>query len=219
LVLALSGTRHWGAVLVVTLAAFVISAVLRHLWWLARRSASGTRRSLPAAAWNLMLRDGGYWGGQIAHIGVALVAVAITASFVFADRGEVSLRPGEMATFAGYELFYETPFSRSEENREVVGAAVVLSRDGNRLQRLTPAINTYRGRGQAVPSPDFRIGLADDLYISLTRIDSGGITLDVFRNPMMWLLWAGGFLVVVGASWPLIAKRRSDAAAKERIRA
>ena len=54
-----------------------------------------------------------------------------------------------------------------------------------------------------------RVGLTEDIYLSLTRIDGGGITLDLFRNPMMWLLWVGGFVVVAGAAWPLIAGSRS----------
>ena len=216
---ALLATRHWGTVLVVMLAAFVTTAIARHLVWLARRAAVGTGRSLTRAAWRLIKRDSGYWGGQLAHIGVVLVAIALTASTVFAERGEVSLQPGESASFAGYELLYEAPFTAENDNREVVGANIEVSRGGDRLTTLSPSINTYRGRNQAVPSPAIRVGLADDLYLSLTRINASGITVDVFRNPLMWLLWVGGLIVVAGAAWPLVARRLRQPEEREVVRA
>jgi len=173
---------------------------------------------VPAAAWRLMRRDSGYWGGQIAHLGVALVAVALTMSTVFAEEAEVSLEVGETASFGGYELTYEAPFSRSEANRSVVGAELVLSRDGDRLVTLRPSINTYTGRRQSVPSPALRVGLTEDLYVSLTRIDGGGISADLFRNPLMWMLWVGGFVIVGGAAWPLLVGRK-ESEAEELVRA
>jgi cytochrome c-type biogenesis protein CcmF len=208
---AIFATRHPGTVLVVFLATFITSAILRHLLWLARRSAAGSGRSVPAAAWHLMRQDTGYWGGQIAHFGVAIVAVALTVSTVFAERGEISLEPGETASFGGYELTYEAPFARQEDHRSVLGARIALYRDGDRLLTLEPRINTYTGRNQPVPSPDLRVGLTEDLYVSLTRIDGAGVSADVFRNPLMWLLWVGGFVIVGGAVWPLVAGRRSRA--------
>ncbi|MEE8332031.1 MAG: cytochrome c-type biogenesis CcmF C-terminal domain-containing protein [Acidimicrobiia bacterium] len=217
---ALLATRHWGAVLVVVLATFVVSSMVRHLWWLARRAAAGSERSVPAAAWRLMRRDSGYWGGQIAHFGVALVAVALTMSTVFAEKAEVSLELGETASFGGYELTYEAPFSRNEANRTVVGAELSLSRHGERLVTLRPSINTYTGRRQSVPSPALRVGLTEDFYVSLTRIDGGGISADLFRNPLMWMLWVGGFVIVGGAAWPLtVGRKEREADAEELVRA
>ncbi|MDH3731867.1 MAG: hypothetical protein OES13_12225, partial [Acidimicrobiia bacterium] len=58
-------------------------------------------------------------------------------------------------------------------------------------------------------SPALRVGLTEDLYVTLTRIDSSGVSLDLFRNPLQWLLWLGGFVVVGGGAWALAVRRPS----------
>ncbi len=44
----------------------------------------------------------------------------------------------------------------------------------------------------ATPAVD--TSLRGDLYLSLTSIGDGRISLDVFYFPFIWLIWAGGIL-------------------------
>ncbi len=200
-----AGARNVNVLLVVGLATLVIIAILRHLWALAR----ARNGSLLAATGRLVRNDPGYWGGQVSHIGVALVAVAITVSGAFATRvTDAPLSPGESVEFAGYEVAYVAPFFRSERQRDVIGATVELRRGGDVVATLEPRLNDYPNQVQAVPTPAVRIGPVEDIYISLTRIESGDITLDLFRYPLQWLLWAGGLLTAAGAAVPLVLRKR-----------
>ncbi len=200
-----AGARNVNVLLVVGLATLVIIAILRHLWALAR----ARNGSLLAATGRLVRNDPGYWGGQVSHIGVALVAVAITVSGAFATRvTDAPLSPGESVEFAGYEVAYVAPFFRSERHRDVIGATVELRRGGDVVATLEPRLNDYPNQVQAVPTPAVRIGPVEDIYISLTRIESGDITLDLFRYPLQWLLWAGGLLTAAGAAVPLVLRKR-----------
>ncbi len=201
----LAGARTGIDLLVVGLGAFVTSAIVRHLWTMARTREGGAG----AAAWRLIRNDPGYWGGQLSHIGVVLVAVAITVSGAFATRvGDAPLSPGESVEFAGYEVAYVAPFFRSERHRDVLGATVELRRGGDVVAVLEPRLNDYPNQVQAVPTPAVRVGLVEDIYVSLTRIEGGDITLDLFRYPLQWLLWAGGLLVAAGAAVPLVLRKR-----------
>ncbi len=200
-----AGARNVNVLLVVGLATLVIIAILRHLWALAR----ARNGSLLAATGRLVRNDPGYWGGQVSHIGVALVAVAITVSGAFATRvTDAPLSPGESVEFAGYEVAYVAPLFRSERHRDVIGATVELRRGGDVVATLEPRLNDYPNQVQAVPTPAVRIGPVEDIYISLTRIESGDITLDLFRYPLQWLLWAGGLLTAAGAAVPLVLRKR-----------
>ena len=58
-----------------------------------------------------------------------------------------------------------------------------------------------------MPTPAVRVGLVDDIYLSLTRIDAGAITLDAFRYPLIWLLWLGGIVTAAGAAVPLVLRK------------
>ncbi len=200
-----AGARNVNVLLVVGLATLVIIAILRHLWALAR----ARNGSLLAATGRLVRNDPAYWGGQVSHIGVALVAVAITVSGAFATRvTDAPLSPGESVEFAGYEVAYVAPLFRSERHRDVIGATVELRRGGDVVATLEPRLNDYPNQVQAVPTPAVRIGPVEDIYISLTRIESGDITLDLFRYPLQWLLWAGGLLTAAGAAVPLVLRKR-----------
>jgi cytochrome c biogenesis factor len=53
-------------------------------------------------------------------------------------------------------------------------------------------------------------GLREDVYLSLVRIEEGTarVTIDVFRFPLMWLLWLGGLVVVAGGGLSFFGRRR-----------
>ncbi len=202
--LVLAGVRHPNVLLVAGLAVLVIGAIVRHLWTLARARDGG----LAAAVGRLVRNDPGYWGGQLSHVGVALAAVAITVSGAFAARTtDVPLSPGQSVEFEGYEVAYVAPFFRSEPSRDVLGAEVELRRGGEVVATMRPRLNDYPNQVQAIPTPAVRVGLVDDVYLSLTRISSGEITLDLFRYPLQWLLWVGGLLAAAGAAVPLVLRK------------
>jgi cytochrome c-type biogenesis protein CcmF len=207
----LAGIRELNAVVMIVLAVFVAGTIGRHLWTTARarREAGG---STGRAAWQAMRRDPGFWGGQIAHIGLVVAAVGITMSGIYASRATIGLEPGESAPFDGYTLTYEAPFSRDEDHRSIVGASIALDRGDDRLAVLRPTLNQFENFAQPVPSPAIRVGLAEDVYVSLVRIDTTAITVDVFRHPLIWMLWAGGAIVVAGALWSLAMRKPERAA-------
>ncbi len=200
------GVRSLNVVAAVVLGSFVIAVIIRHLFDLVQR-ASSRRGEIPAIAWRLVRNDPGYWGGQIAHIGVALVAIAIAVSGTFSVRHTFQMEPGDTVDFDGYTVTYSAPFARNDPHRFVLGAELELSRGARRLAELRPSLNDYPNATQAIPSPAVRTGLTEDLYFSLVRLEAGAITLDVFRNPLMWLLWVGAILTAVGGFWPLLVRR------------
>lgn len=199
----LAGVRSVPTVVVTVLAAFAISVIGRHFLVQVRgRGGFGAAR-------RLLRGDPGYWGGQIAHVGLALVAVAIATSTALAVRDEVSLRAGESAVVAGYCVVYEGPFTSNEPNRVVEGAEVTLLQEdcSTVIRSMAPRVNRYPNSPQPVATPDVRTGLVDDVYLSLAGGDADRIVLDVLVFPLMWLLWAGGLVVVAGGAWSVAGRR------------
>ena len=205
------GVRSPNVVAAVVLGGFVIAVIIRHLWDLSFRTA-GSVSGTPAAAARLIGNDPGYWGGQLAHIGIALVAVAIAVSGTFSVRHTFQLSPGDEAAFDGYTLAYTAPFSRNDPHRLVAGAGLELRRDDRVLAELRPSLNDYPNATQPIPSPAVRTGLTEDIYVSLVRLEAGEITVDVFRNPLMWLLWAGAIITAAGGFLPLLLRRTKRSA-------
>ena len=203
LVLLISRNRH--LVVVTLLATFVVSVILRHLLTLVRNRRSATGEGVATAAVRLVRRDPGYWGGQLSHTGVAILAVGIAVSANLVTSASIGLAPGERTHFAGYELAYETPFSRVEPNRTVVGARIEVLRDGRLVTVLDPRLNDYGSAAGPVITPAVYSTLRGDLYLSLTRLDNQGLHADVWAYPLQWMVWLGGLITACGAGFSLTA--------------
>ncbi len=210
-VAVLVGVRSVPTVVVVVLASFVIAVIVRHLGSQVRaRIATGEG---PATALGTTVTgDPAYWGGQLAHIGFALLAVGIAASSALAVRTEVTLDVGDSVVVDDYCIGYLGAFTRAEPSRQVEGAEIVLMREdcSTEIGRMFPRVNRYPFFAQgAVATPDVRTGIVEDVYLSLAGIRGETLILDVFVFPLMWVLWLGGLLVFGGGMFSFLVKRRS----------
>ncbi|MGH3903323.1 MAG: heme lyase CcmF/NrfE family subunit, partial [Pseudonocardiaceae bacterium] len=102
----LAGATAPGVVAVVAVAVGIASAGVRQL-------VTSTPGRGPRAVLRVLRGRRGYWGGQLAHLGVAAFAVVIAVSGTYATRATVTLDRGESTAFAGYQVTFE----RSEEHR------------------------------------------------------------------------------------------------------
>jgi len=197
------GVRSIPVVVVVVLGIFVIATIVGEF----RRQLSKVEGRRLDRVLRLLRRDSGYWGGQITHTGIALIAIAIAASSGMAARGQVQLVTGESAVVDGYCLVYETSTTRTEPNRQVIGAVLSLRDEscGNEIAILQPVFNSYvRG---AVGTPAVHTGLFDDVFVALGGVPGDQVALNVMVFPLMWLLWTGGLIAVAGGMWAIYARK------------
>lgn len=189
------GVTSVPVVIAITLAGFIISAiVVRYATVVAARPEGF------AALGKVVRNEPGYWGGQIAHIGVALMAIALATTNGLAVRQEVAIPHGESVIVDSYCIEYVDAFSYSEPNREVTGVRVNVKDEAceNVKGVLEPRLVTYSGTSQPIATPDVWTGVVDDVYISIRGGSTSEVLLNVFVYPFQWLLWAGGIVVVVG---------------------
>jgi len=86
-----------------------------------------------------------------------------------------------------------------------------ITQDGRDLGELSPAMNHYKRMGQPIGTPAVRSGLKDDLYLSLIQVNAASktVSLDVIIEPMVWWIWFGAGVMVLGtlvAGWPEAAR-------------
>jgi len=200
------GVRSWSVVLAIGLAVFIIAAIgERYVGMvLARPEGAGS------AAVKVVRNDSGYWGGQLAHVGIALVAISLATTNGLAVREMVTVPRGETAVVSGFCVRYIEPFSVSEPNRDVAGVRVEVLDEGCTTSKaiLEPRLNTYAGTTQPIGTPAVWTGWRDDVYVGIAGGSSTSVDLNVFVFPFQWLLWVGGFVVVAGG---LLAVSRKPA--------
>lgn len=212
----LLGVSSVPVVIIVILGAFVIATVGKELL----RQSGKLDGSRIQAVTRVLRRDPGYWGGQTAHIGVALLAIGIAASSGLAIRDQVRIPVGGAAVVDDYCIAYEAPTSRVEPNRSVTGAVLSLrSADcSSELAALEPVFNRYV-RPPAVATPAVRTGLTEDVFVALATIPGDDVVLDVMIFPLMWVLWAGGLITVGGGMWAVYARKRTRKLEAPEVRA
>lgn len=212
--LLVMGLAQVWAAIGVGVCAFVVGTVALEFWRgvrVRRRAGAGWAGALQG----LVAANRRRYGGYLVHLGVVLFALGVIASSFFQQSADIRLRPGESYTVGRYTLAYsgvsdyrEAGFDATYARLSVSGAGLL----GASTLELKPERRTYAGWEQQ-PVTGVAIGTTmpwlDDVYVLLTEWDDAQTaSLRVFINPMVSLLWLGGFLLLAGslvAGWPVRA--------------
>ncbi len=197
------GLEEVGVVVTLVLAIFVISAIVIRFV----EVVAGRPEPIVVSSRKVFANDSGYWGGQVAHIGVALVAIALATTNGLAIRDTVTVEQGGTAVFHGYCLSYIGPFENVQPHRTVSGVTIVVLDETCTDERavLRPSVNSYPGVSQPIGTPSVWTTFSEDLYLGIAGGRAQAVLLNVFIFPYQWLLWFGGFVIALGGG---IAMRR-----------
>ena len=216
LILLLAGMREVGALLAFSIGAFVFGTVFQEFARGARARHRQYGESTGFAVLQLLSRNRRRYGGYIVHIAIVLLFVGF-AGMAFKTETEATLRPGESAELKGSDghryTFTHLGISQYNAlNRQVTAALLDVRRDGKDIGRLRTEKRQHvdaLGNPTFEPSTEVGImsGLRVDLYVVLAGLVNG-TEQAVFRftiNPLVWWVWFGGFVLVIGGLivlWP-----------------
>jgi cytochrome c-type biogenesis protein CcmF len=215
---AFAGLHEWYALAAFSLAAFALGTVFVEF----RRGVSARQHLVsepPARAlMNLIAKNNRRYGGYVIHIGVALAFVGIVGSSFFRTEVKKTIKPGGSFEVGPYELVFLGLKHDETTHLESARAEVEVLRNGNPLAVMRPGKLFYKRQQQPATSVAIRSTPASDLYVVLASIDdsSGLVTFQVFLTPLVFWLWAGGFIMALGTvivMWPNVRERAAIAAA------
>jgi cytochrome c-type biogenesis protein CcmF len=198
----LAGARSLYAILAFAFVGYAASANLREFWIAARARQRAHGESFPVALIRATKANRRRYGGFLAHIGVLLVALGVTASSTFRTEREATLAPGQTMTVAGHTVRLRNVWGKEEPQRSVIGATLeVLGKGGSVSSTIEPRMNFYKVSDQPVPTPDVKSGIRGDLYANLMAFESNGstATIKLIVEPLVPWIWFGGLVVVLGA--------------------
>ncbi len=216
------GIRQLYPILTISFAAFTLTTITEEFrkGILARRRLSGG--SVVASLVSLFGRNGERYGGYVVHIGVVIVALAISVSWTWKSEREMTLRAGERLAIRDYEVEFVNVWGREEPHRYVIGATLNAFRDGRPLGQEQPRLNFYTATQQTIATPAVRSSLTSDLYLTLMAVEperGENATVRAIVNLGTAWLWIGGFVMGFGsiiAIWPR-ARTRIRGAGSELI--
>src|SRR5438132_1443354 len=216
LILLVDGVRDIGALMAVTIGGFVLGTVVQEFARGARARHRQYGEPTPYAIIQLLTRNRRRYGGYIVHVAIVLLFVAF-AGMSFKTETEATLRPGESAELKGRDghVYTFTHLGISQYNalnRQVTAALIDVRRDGKAIGRLrTEKRQHVNALGDRTFEPSTEVGIMSglrvDLYVVLAGLVNGSEQA-VFRftiNPLVWWVWFGGFVLVIGGLivlWP-----------------
>lgn len=156
-------------------------------------------------------------GALVAHAGIALLAVGVAASSAFAATTERRLVVGESANIDGVTMQI-LAIDRSEDATGMrVAVRTAVTDHGGSALITEPHLRYYPGHDLTVSIPGIRVGLTRDLYTTVLAVaeDGTSATVRLTVNPLVGLVWMGGFLVALGGALSLYRRRRAPAPAPE----
>ncbi|MEZ5170438.1 MAG: heme lyase CcmF/NrfE family subunit [Acidimicrobiia bacterium] len=216
-VAVLFGTRGVAQILVFGLAAFALAGIVQQFVVAVRSRRRGHDEAVPTALLRTVTGNPRRYGGLVVHVGVVLVALAISVGAHWSTSREVRLAEGESATVAGYTVTYLGSETSTTAQKATSSARVRVERGGDDLGVYAPAISTFPNSTQGIGTPSVRTGVTRDVYLTLISSpnESGRVTLGVAVNPMVLWLWIGGGVMFLGT---LVAVGPSAKSALHRVR-
>ncbi|MCC7367634.1 MAG: heme lyase CcmF/NrfE family subunit [Chloroflexi bacterium] len=186
----------------------IVSEVVRGT--LARRQATGEGHL--TALGNLITRNNRRYGGYVVHLGVVMIAVAVTASSMYQLEAMARLKPGEAMSIGEYRLTYNGMRERQEPGVRIIEAQMAVEDSGQLAGAIVTDKRFFRGfERQPSTSVGIRTTAVDDLYVVLAGWETDTTaSFMVFVNPMVIWIWLGGIVAVAGtlvAGWPQATPR------------
>ena len=212
------GMTEWYVMTAASLIAFVAGTITVEF----RRGVTARRHlvheTAPRALVNLVSKNNRRYGGYIIHVGVILAFAGIVGSSFFRVEVKKSVKPGETFAVGPYQLKYVGLTPLNTPHLESATADVVVLRDGREITEMHPAKLFFKKPQQPATHVAIRSTPLYDLYVVLAGIDdkSDMATFQVFLTPLVFWLWAGGLVMVLGTvitMWPNVRERAAIAVA------
>lgn len=215
------GVRELAPLLALPAVAFVTITILMEFAKGVNSRRKSRKEPLPLALVRLMNRSPGRYGGYVVHFGVLLVVAGICLSQVYQVETTAVLQVGEQTSIGPYRL---SLFSVDEAVHAGVPAVeatlLVRDRDNRPLGYLVPSKRFYPtsdpGQGPTTQAAIYGTWTGD-LYAVLAGWEPFGtyVGFKLYYNPGVWLIWAGGGLLVFGALFSLWPRRRAAQISEE----
>jgi cytochrome c-type biogenesis protein CcmF len=146
------------------------------------------------------------YGGYIVHFAIAVMAIGIAGSGAYHVDLQQQLAPGQKATIGSYQVEFLGMGVQNQPGAKEMYADLAVAQGGHAIGVLQPAATFYTN-GQE-PSTDIALYSRplEDLYVvMLGTASQNQAVFDLHINPLIQLIWYGGYLFILGtlvSLWP-----------------
>jgi len=158
---------------------------------------------------NLKSLPRGYYGMQVAHLGVAVVIVGIAVVTGYESEKDLRMEPGDSVSVGSYDFQFKGLDLVSGPNYEAIRAEMNVFHNGAIIVRMHPEKRIYNVSGNALTNAAIDTSVFRDLYVALGEPagENDGWSFRIQYKPFVDWIWAGAFLMAIGGVLALTDKR------------
>ena len=243
LVLGLGPVSRWkrdtrpflGVSLAILVSSFVLAAIISYvlthsmmlniimsaalsLWvlvWIVADIKDKTRHA-PSLVKGLRRLNMGYWGMQLAHLGILLVVVGIAITTSTSIEKDVAMTEGETVQVQGYDFTLVDFRQVRGPNYDASQAVVKVSKDGKQITSLLPEKRHYVVSQMPMTEASIHYNPMRDVYMALgepilegnqTEANATKWAVRIYVKPAVRWIWWGSFVIALGAVISMFDKR------------
>jgi cytochrome c-type biogenesis protein CcmF len=149
------------------------------------------------------------YGAMLAHAGIGLTVIGIVATTAWQSEAVLSMKPGDRAEIAGYQLTFRGVAPQQGPNYQEKVGLLTVTRAGKPVTELAPAKRLYDAPEQATTEAAIHVSWRGDLYVVLgdELTDGGGWVVRLYSNPLVRLIWLGALVMALGGALSLSDRR------------
>jgi cytochrome c-type biogenesis protein CcmF len=148
------------------------------------------------------------WGTMFAHAGAGVALIGIVCETTWNSEYIKSMRAGDVARVAGYELKLDGMTQRQGPNFREMVAQFGVALDGRPIATMTPSKRNFTTRGATTTEAALLTRGVSQLYISLGDVAGDGtIAVRIYHKPFVLLIWFGPVLMAFGGLLSLSDRR------------
>jgi cytochrome c-type biogenesis protein CcmF len=143
----------------------------------------------------------GFWGMQMAHLGLAWAVAGIALVSGLQSERNVKMNVGDQTELAGYTFTFQGADLIDGPNYRAARGNLQVSVDGQPKFMLHPQKRIYNASGQSMTEAAINYGFTRDVYVAMgDELDNGAWTVRVFHKPFINWLWIGGVFMMLGGA-------------------
>ena len=156
-----------------------------------------------------------YYGMQLAHLGMAVLAVGVAMVSMFTEHRDLRMAPGDRQEVGVYTFQFEGTRHVEGPNYQSDQGIIKVFKNGEPYKVLMPEKRLYTARGNVMTEAAIDPGFFRDLYVALGEpLEAGAWAIRLQFKPYVRWLWlaglmmmAGGFLAASDKRYRKMAKR------------
>jgi cytochrome c-type biogenesis protein CcmF len=211
--LLLGGMRSFYTIVCLTLCVFVVAAIIEEFYKGASIRHKTAGENYFKAFVSLTLKNKRRYGGYIVHFSIVLIFIGLSGA-AFNIQTVQQLSSGEKLKIGNYSLKMDELRRGETANYQYEQVVLQAYKDGRYADTLVPERRIYKtSEQQSTTTVALRSTPKEDLYVVISGMTNDGSKCEITAhvNPLVFWIWIGAALMVVGTIITMLPDGRGQA--------